>query len=99
MIENSLLSNKDVYAAFTKFQRVSSDYKFRAKSIRVKTISNDMEEHITQKLGLPVIYNNHSQVKFHTMMNSAKPLPNQDYNTSIEKARAQSYKIVEKNYE
>ena len=42
MIENSIITHHDVYKAFTKFQRVSSDHKFRTKSIRVKTISNEM---------------------------------------------------------
>jgi len=99
MIENSLISNRDVYAAFLKFQRVSSDHKFRTKSIRTKTISNEMEDHITQKLGLPLIYNNHSQAKLNPTMSSVKMLPNQESNTVIEKVRAQSYKIIEKNYE
>jgi hypothetical protein len=58
MIENSPIKHKTIYNSFSKLQRASSDGKFRVKSIRVKTVSNEIEDHITQKLGLPLIYPN-----------------------------------------
>ena len=63
MIENSPIANKAIYDSFVKLQRVSSDGRFRVKSLRVKTVTNDMDEHVAQKLGLPSIYSNQSSKK------------------------------------
>ena len=42
MIENSGLSHRSIYDSFTKFQRIASDNKFRTKSIRVKTVNQEL---------------------------------------------------------
>lgn len=42
MIENSPISHKTIYNSFTKLQKVSSDGRFRVKSLRVKTLSNEI---------------------------------------------------------
>ena len=64
MIENSVISHKNIFNSFTKFQRTASDHKFRTKSIRVKTVNQDIDEHLAQKIGLPVIFPSQSLVKF-----------------------------------
>ena len=72
MIENSLISHKSVYDSWNKFQRTASDQKFRTKSIRVKTVNQDMDEHLVQKIGLPVIYPNQSQSKLQPLSSVQK---------------------------
>lgn len=80
-------------------QRTSSDYRFRVKSLRIKTINNDLDEHIVQKIGLPVIYPNQSTTKFNAKGSHKKIFQNQESSKSLLKVRSQSYKIIEKNYE
>jgi hypothetical protein len=60
MLENSPIKHKTIYNSFSKLQRASSDGKFRMKSLRIKTSPNEMEDHITHKLGLPLIFPNQS---------------------------------------
>lgn len=69
------------------------------KSIRVKTASNEMEEHITSKLGLPLIYPTQSQKKLAFTAGNPQASPAKGLSTSAAKPRALSFKIVEKNYE
>ena len=38
--------------SLSKLQKVSSDGKFRVRSLRVKTIDNETDRHLAQKLGL-----------------------------------------------
>ena len=98
MIENSLISHRSVYDSFSKFQRTASDHKFRTKSIRMRTVTNDLDEHIVQKIGLPVIHPSQSAVKFKPL-ESAKKITSQELSASPVKKRVQSFKIIEKNYE
>lgn len=63
MIERSAISNRSVYEQFVKFQRTASDHKFRAKSFRLKTTNSDLDKHLIQKIGLPVIHTNQSFAK------------------------------------
>lgn len=96
MIENSPIRHKTIYNSFEKLQRASSDAKFRVKSIRLKTISNDLENHITKKLGLPIIYSNKSQAKIASASSKALESPVKAWNA---KPKSKSAKIIEKNYE
>ena len=95
MIENSLISHRSIYESFSKFQRTASDNKFRTKSIRVKTVNNDIEEHLVQKIGLPAIYPNASTAKLKPL-ESAKKMMNtsKELMPSPVKKRSQSYKII-----
>jgi hypothetical protein len=63
MLENSPIRHKTIYNSFSKLQSASSDAKFRMKSLRIKTSSNEMEDHIRHKLGLPLIFPNQSVKK------------------------------------
>ncbi len=73
MIENSVISSRTIYEAYCKFQRSASDHKFRTKSLRVKTVNTDLDDHLAQKIGLPVIANNGSRAKL-SPLSSAKKL-------------------------
>ena len=72
MIENSLISHKSVYDSWNKFQRTASDKKFKTKSIRVKTVNQDIDDHLVQKIGLPVIFPNQSQSKLNSLASVQK---------------------------
>lgn len=99
MIEYSAISSRSIYDKFCKLQRATSDYRFRAKSLRVKTITNELEDHLVNERGLPAIYPSKSTAKINTFQNNEKGQTSELFGKSVVKKRVHSYKIIEKNYE
>lgn len=99
MIEHSAISSRSIYDKFCKLQRATSDYRFRAKSLRVKTITNELEDHLINERGLPAIYPNKSSAKINTFQHNEKGQTSGFLGNSGVKKRVHSYKIIEKNYE
>ena len=91
MIENSLLGQRQVGQKFEKLQKASSDHRFRVKSLRVKTHSNDIEEHLNHRLGLPLIKPSHSQQK---ITSATKLTLDKDRSMSLIRSKLQSSKVI-----
>jgi len=94
MIENSPIHHRTIYNSFEKLKRAASDGKFKIKSLRIKTSDNEMEEHLTNKLGLPLIYPNQSTKKIASVTHLPSLSPTKGQSTSIVKSRVKSFKII-----
>ena len=65
----------------------------------MKTSNNDLDNHLVEKIGLPVIHTNQSFAKINTLSNTKSMSLQKSLGKNPVKLRINSYKIVEKNYE
>ena len=62
-------------------------------------MTNELEDHLVNKIGLPVIYPSQSTQRFKPGQSNKKLGMSPEQRTSSKRIRVQSYKIIEKNYE